>query len=39
MYTPHTLEELMYLAGRRPPGAPKLPLPRRPAKRGVRRTK
>jgi hypothetical protein len=39
MLTPHTLEEIQFLADRRPPSAPQLPLPRSPRKRGVRRTK
>jgi hypothetical protein len=39
MLMPHTLEEIRFLADRRPPSAPQLPLPRRPGKRGVRRTK
>jgi len=36
---PYTLEEIRFLADRRPAPGPKLPLPRLPARRGTRRVK
>jgi hypothetical protein len=36
---PFTLDEARQVADRRPPRARKLPLPRRPGKRGVWRTR
>jgi hypothetical protein len=35
----YTLEEIRFLADRRPAAGPKLPLPRRPGRRGTRRLK